>query len=61
MAMAIYQGPMFDADNHFYEAHDDVAEAAVTQAQKDIEARSLKVLCVTYNMAGKIFRTRDSK
>ena len=20
--MAIYQGPMFDADNHFYEAHD---------------------------------------
>jgi predicted TIM-barrel fold metal-dependent hydrolase len=22
MAMAIYQGPIFDADNHFYEAHD---------------------------------------
>jgi hypothetical protein len=22
LAMAIYQGPIFDADNHFYEAHD---------------------------------------
>ena len=35
--------------------------AGATRAQRDIEARSLKILCVTYNMAGKLFRTRDSK